>query len=100
MAETDYTHGKMDIAEQERTFEGFLTGTVWGSGIIILVLGYATLTVATGMHWMVALGLMAGLGIGGGFFMGLGISWFAAVIGMTALAVVVQIIIGLFGLIA
>lgn len=100
MAESDYVHGSMDVAEQNRTFEGFLTGTVWGSAIIILVVGYATLTVATGMHWMIALALMAGLGIAGGMFMGMGIAWVAAVVGMTAIAVVVQVLIGLFSLLS
>lgn len=98
MADTDYVHGEMNIAEQERTFEGFLTGTVWGSGLIILIVGYATLTLSTGMHWVVALALMAGLGIAGGAFMGMGIAWIATVIGLTALAVVVQVLIGVFSL--
>ncbi|MEO0882301.1 MAG: aa3-type cytochrome c oxidase subunit IV [Pseudomonadota bacterium] len=98
MADTDYVHGEMDIAEQEQTFEGFLTGTVWGSGLIILIVGYATLTLSTGMHWVVALALMAGLGIAGGAFMGMGIAWIATVIGLTALAVVVQVLIGVFSL--
>lgn len=100
MGESDYVHGKMDIAEQEQTFEGFLKGTVWGSGIIILIVGYATLTLSAGMNWIIALALMAGAGLAGGAFMGMGIAWFAAVIGMTALAVVVQILIALFSLLA
>ncbi|MEO1476803.1 MAG: aa3-type cytochrome c oxidase subunit IV [Pseudomonadota bacterium] len=100
MAGSDYVHGEMDIAEQQRTFDGFMTATLWGSAIIVLVVGYATLTVATGMHWMVALALMAGTGIAAGAFLGMGVAWIAAVIGMTALAVIVQVFIGLFSLLS
>ncbi|MEM9670286.1 MAG: aa3-type cytochrome c oxidase subunit IV [Pseudomonadota bacterium] len=98
MAGSEYTHGEMNIAEQQRTFDGFITGTIWGSAILIMVVGYATLTLAGGMHWMIALALTAGAGIAGGAFMGMGVAWIAAVIGMTALAVVLQVLISLFSL--
>ena len=96
MAGSDYTHGSMDISEQTRTWEGFINFTLWGSGLTMLILSYATFTVALGMHWMVALALCVIGGIAGGAFMRMGGAWVAAVIGLTGLAVVVQLLITLF----
>lgn len=93
MAGSDYTHGDMDVSEQARTWEGFVNFTLWGSGLIILVVAYATFTVAMGMNWIVALGLCAIGGVLGGMFMRMGSAWIAAVIGLTGLAVIIQIII-------
>lgn len=33
-----HEHGKMDISEQERTFDGFVKIIAWGAGISILVI--------------------------------------------------------------
>ena len=97
MAGSEYTHGEMDIAEQTRTWQGFITGTVWMSFIIVLLVTYSTLTVALGMNWLVALGLCAVTGIVGGLLLGLGSAWIATVVILSALAVIVQICIMLFG---
>lgn len=97
MAGSDYTHGEMNIAEQTRTWEGFLTATLWSCFIIALLVGYSTLTVALGMNWAVALGICAIGGIVGGLLMGMGSAWMATVVILTALAVIVQVLIMLFG---
>lgn len=97
MAGSDYTRGSMDIAEQNRTWDGFVNFTLWGSGLILLIVGYATLTVALGLHWIVALVLCAIGGIAGGAFMKMGGAWVATVVGLSGLAVVVQVLIILFG---
>ncbi len=99
MAESDYMHGSMEISEQTRTWSGFITATLWGSFIIVLLVSYSTLTVAMGMHWMIALGLCAAMGLAGGAFLGMGGAWVATVLGLGALAVVIQVIITLFSLI-
>ena len=97
MASSEYTRGEMDIAEQTRTWEGFLTATLWSSFIIALLVGYSTLTVALGMHWVVALGICAIGGVVGGLLMGMGSAWLATVVMLSALAVIVQVMIMLFG---
>lgn len=97
MAGSDYTHGEMDIQEQARTWDGFVNFTLWGSGLVMLVVAYSTFTIAMGMNWMVALFLCAIGGVLGGMFMGMGGAWIAAVIGLTALAVIIQITIMIFG---
>ncbi|MEO0466286.1 MAG: aa3-type cytochrome c oxidase subunit IV [Pseudomonadota bacterium] len=93
---SDYTRGEMDITDQENTWNGFMTASVWGSAITAVVLTYVTLTLAIGMNWMIALGICAILAVAGGMFMGMGGAWIGAVVAMTGVAIVVQIFIGLF----
>jgi hypothetical protein len=38
-----YEHGKMDISEQEKTFNGFVRWSVWGASISIGVLIFLAL---------------------------------------------------------
>lgn len=97
MADSDYIHGEMEISEQARTWSGFVNFTLWGSGFVILAVAYASLTIAMGMHWMVALALCAIGGVAGGTFMKMGGAWIAAVVGLSALAVFIQLIIYIFG---
>ena len=93
MAGSDYVHGEMEISEQERTWSGFVTFTVWGSALIMLILAYSTFTVAMGMHWMVALGMCVLGGFAAGAGMKMGAAWNATVLVLAGLAVIVQIII-------
>jgi len=95
MASADYSRGEMDIAEQERTWDGFMRASVWGSAIIGLVLAYATLAIPLGMNWFVALIICAGLGIVGGVLMNMGGAWLATVVAMSGIAIVFQLIITL-----
>ena len=96
MADTDYIHGEMEISEQSRTWDGFVSFTLWGSGLIILSVAYASLTIAMGMNWMVALVLCIILGLAGGTFMKMGGAWTAMVIGLGGLAVFIEAIIMVF----
>jgi len=95
MASADYSRGEMDIAEQTRTWDGFIRASVWGSAIITLVIGYATLAIPLGLNWMVALVLCAGAGVIGGLMMNMGGAWIATVVGLSGLAVVIQLIISI-----
>ncbi len=97
MASQEYHRGEMDISGQKATWDGFIVGSIWGSLITIMVVGYATLAIAIGLHWIVALGLMAILGFGAGVLMNLGGRWMATVVVMIVLALVVQAFIWLFG---
>ena len=98
MASGEYTHGDMDITDQTATWDGFITGSVWGGMMIILSVGYAVLAVAIGLNWMVSLGLMAIVGFGAGFLLNMGGRWMATVVLLIGLALIVQLFIGLFGL--
>jgi hypothetical protein len=97
MATEDYTHGEMDIHGQSATWDGFLQFSTWGGLITILTVGYATLALAMGMNWMIALGLMAALGVGAGLFLKMGGRWMATVVGLFVIALIVQAFIALFG---
>ncbi|MGA1342223.1 MAG: aa3-type cytochrome c oxidase subunit IV [Hyphomonas sp.] len=97
MATQEYHRGEMDIRDQKATWEGFVTGSVWGGLITILMVGHATLALAMGLNWAVSLGLMAIVGFGAGVFMNLGGRWMATVVVMIILALIVQALIGLFG---
>lgn len=93
MASADYTRGSMDISDQSSTWRGFITASLWGSAILLLVIAYLTFTLALGMHWLIALVLCAGAGLIGGVLMGMGGAWIATVIGLSALAVFIQVVI-------
>ena len=95
MAAADFRHDEMDIAEHEQNWQGFKTFVLWGSLITLLSVGYAVFTLALGMNWMVALILLAGSGIVGGLLLGMGSGWVTTVIGLSALAVFIQICITL-----
>lgn len=94
----DYVRGEMDITDQENTWSSFVKVTTWSAFIIILVLAYATFTITMGMPWLVAMGLLALVGIGGGLFLGMGSAWIATVVGLCVLGVFLQIIIWIAGI--
>lgn len=97
MASHDYHHGEMDIHGQKATWDGFITGSVWGGLLIILMVGHATLAVAIGLNWAISLGIMAIVGFAAGLLMNLGGRWMATVVVMIVLALIVQATIWLFG---
>lgn len=97
MASHEYHRGEMDISGQKATWDGFITGSVWGSLIIILMLGHATLAIAIGLNWAVSLGLMTILGVAAGLLMNLGGRWMATVVVLVILALITQALIWLFG---
>ena len=97
MASQEYHHGEMEIRDQKATWDGFITGSVWGGLIIILMVGHATLAIAIGMNWAVSLGLMALVGCGAAVLMNLGGRWMATVVVLIVLALIVQAMIWLFG---
>ena len=95
MAESNYTHGEMKIDAQSKMYSGFMKASPWGSLILLISVGYMVFTLSMGMNWLVALALMAGTGIAIGVGMGFGGAWIATVIGLTGLALFIQLIIAL-----
>jgi hypothetical protein len=59
-------HGGMDVRDQQETFHGFLSATVWTCGLIAQTVMLATLSFAIGMGWwpgffaFVAIGVVVG----------------------------------------
>jgi len=97
MATSEYHHGDMDIHAQKATWDGFIKGGTWGALIIALGLGHAILAIAIGIHWAVSLGLMAILGFVAGLFLNLGGRWMATLVILILIALFVQGMIWLFG---
>ena len=93
MAASEYTRGSMDISDQTSTWNGFIKGAVGGSALLLTILAYLTFTLAIGMNWLISLIICAGAAVVGGLLMGMGGAWIGTVIGLTALAVFVQIVI-------
>ena len=88
-----YVHGEMDITAQENTWHGFMKVALWASFLIMLVLAYAIFTITMGMHWAVALGLLAIFGVVGGLLMGMGSAWIVTIVGLVIVAVFIEVII-------
>jgi len=95
MAASDYTHGEMSVDSQAKTFSSVMRAGAWGAIILLLGLGYATFTLSVGMPWLVALALCAGGGILVGLGLGFGGAWVATIIGLSGLALFVQLLVTL-----
>ena len=98
MAASDYTRGEMNIDAQKSMFEGTMKAGAWGAIITLLGLAYATFTLSMGMPWLVALVICAGAGIVIGLGMGFGGAWVATMVGLSGLALFIQLLIVLFRL--
>ncbi len=94
----DYTRGEMNIDAQEGMYVGTMKAGAWGAIITLLGIAYATFTLSMGMPWLVALVLCAGGGIAIGLGMGFGGAWVATIVGLSGLAVFIQVLIMLFQL--
>lgn len=91
MSETgEYVRGQMDVSSQAATYSAFMKVTAWTSLLLTLILGYAIFTLTMGIHWMVAMGIFAIVGVIGGMVMGLGGGFLLAVFGLVVLGVIVQ----------
>ena len=89
----EYVRGEMNIDTQKATWEGFMTVAKWSGVMLILAVAYATFTLTMGMNWLVAMALLAIVGIAGGFFMGMGSAWIVTVVGLCVVGIFLQIII-------
>lgn len=96
MAESNYTHGDMNVSAQSGMYSAFMKASAWGSLILLISVGYMVFTLSIGMNWLVSLVLCAGAGIAIGAFMGMGGAWIATVIAMAGLALFIQLLITLF----
>lgn len=85
-------HGNMDITDQKATFHGFLMASVWGSALVIQLVGLLTLAFAIGAGWWAGYVVFVLVGIGFGFGFRLsGVFW--------AMQAALWVLLGLGGLI-
>lgn len=87
-AQSEFHRGRQGIAEQERTFRGFLLVTIWASALVAMAVLQATLVFVVGTHWLPTLMGVLVLGVLVGLAFKLKASWYGAV---AAFAVVVTL---------
>lgn len=90
-----HTDAYMDMSSRRGMWKAFGHFTTWGSMLLVLTIGYATFTLTMGIPWIGALIGFAAFGIAGGLLMGMGGAWIATVIGLSVLAVFIQVLIWL-----
>ena len=98
MAAGEYTRGEMNIDAQKGMYEGTMKAGTWGAIITLLGLAYATFILSMGMPWMVALVVCAGAGIVMGLGLGFGGAWVATIVGLSGLAIFIQLLVFVFQL--
>lgn len=98
MAASDYTRGEMNVDAQESMYVGTMKAGAWGAIITLLMLAHATFTLSIGMPWLVSLVICAGAGVVIGLGMGFGGAWVATIVGLSGLALFVQLLIFIFQL--
>lgn len=81
----DHHRGEMDISDQKATFSGFLTISVWGTALTIMLVAMLTVAFAMGGGWFAGLAVWAVIGLVAGMIMKMGLYWWATLIGSTVL---------------
>ena len=90
---SNYTPGDMAVDGHVKTYGGFLNGTVWGAGLIILTCLYAILTFAAQFPLPPALLGTAVVGVLYGLALKMKTGWYALVVGLAIFGAVVSILI-------
>jgi len=88
---SDFKSGEMPIEGQAKTYSGFLKGTIWGGGVIILLCLYPILTFGAGFPWLPALVGTTVVGFLYGLALKMKTGWFALVIGMAIFGAIISL---------
>jgi Bacterial aa3 type cytochrome c oxidase subunit IV len=72
--------GGMDIADQQQTFSGFLTATVWCVALIIMSVALLTIAFAMGQGWFAGLMAFTAIGAAAGLVFKLPGAWWATLV--------------------
>jgi hypothetical protein len=91
------TDAYMDMSARRGMWSGFGTFTAWGSLLILLTVGYATFVITMNVPWIGALIGFAAFGVVAGLIMNLGGAWIATVVGLVVLALFIQFLVWLGG---
>lgn len=90
---SDFKQGSMPVEAQKGTFGGFMNLTVYGGGMIAVILLYPILVFCTSLAWFPSLVVTAVFGIVFGVIMKLKGGWFASVIGLCVFLAIMSILI-------
>lgn len=92
---SDFKQGSMPVEAQKGTFGGFMNLTVYGGGMIAVILLYPILVFCTALAWLPSLAATAIFGIIFGVAMKLKGGWFASVIGLCIFLGILSLLIKL-----
>jgi hypothetical protein len=91
------TDAYMDMNARRGMWQGFGTFVMWGSMLILLMVGYATFVITMHVPWIGALIGFAAFGIVAGLLMNMGGAWIATVVGLVVLALFIELLVWLGG---
>ena len=92
---SNYTSGEMPVEGHNKTFAGFMAGSKWGGGIIILVCLYASLTLAAKFAWPISLVGTFVVGVLYGLALKMKTGWYAMVFALAVLGALISIVIAI-----
>ena len=92
---SNFTSGEMPVDGHNKTFNGFVAGSKWGGGIIILICMYASLTFAAKFPWPPSLVGTFVVGVLYGMGLKMKTGWYALVVGLAVLGAIISILISI-----
>jgi hypothetical protein len=93
-----HTDAYMDMSARRGMWKGFGNAAAWGSMLVLLTVGYATFTLTMHIPWIGALIGFAVFGLALGMLMNMGGAWVATVVSLCVLALFIQLMIWVGGL--
>ena len=93
-----HTDAYMDMGARRGMWKGFGSFAAWGCLLIMITVGYAVFTITMHIPWIGAMIGFAVFGIAAGMLMNMGGAWVATVVGLCVLALFIELMIWLGGL--
>lgn len=97
MAQSDYTHGKMNVNEHNGTYGGFVQGSMWGGGLILVIVLMSSLIFAAKFAFLPSLIGTFIVGILFGLALKMSMRWYAVLVVLAIFAVIIAAIGSLLG---
>lgn len=92
MAQSDYTHGEMFVEDHKGTYSGFVHGSMWGGGLIIMIVLMSTLVFAAKFAFLPSLIATFIVGVIYGIVLKMSLRWYAVIVGLAVFTVIVAAI--------
>ena len=93
----DYQRGEMDISEHKATFDGFMDVSIYSTLVTGVTVLFLTLVFGADFSWFTSLFISAILAFGGGFMFKRGVAYWATIILLGLIGVLVGGGLALFG---
>ncbi len=92
MAQSDYTRGEMNINEHKGSYGGFVQGSIWGGGLILVIVLIATLFFAAKFAFLPSLIATFVVGVIYGLALKMSMRWYAVLFCLAIFAVIIAAI--------